>query len=248
MFVCRGLADQLEGNEEEHGKYRSMVVQYIMVNAFCKRNFLCGLKKKPMSVLIVLRICFLSTVNAFLLHVNVKFLFDYVIAILLAIQDMWGIFVYISKQLIWFFTSPCPSPSVRVCACLLVCLYVLHACVCYLINTNLQINLILELYLQNTREMFEPFIEDDVPFDEYCQLMEKDGTWAGHMELQAASLVTHSNICVHRVRFSFSCSSHLCACFHTNGITCKTATTLLQADMDCLLSVSNCTCIQWKII
>ncbi|CAK7337707.1 unnamed protein product [Dovyalis caffra] len=76
----RGLADQLEGNEEEHGKYRSMVVQYIMKN----------------------------------------------------------------------------------------------------------------------REMFEPFIEDDVPFDEYCQLMDKDGTWAGHMELQAASLVTHSNMCIHR--------------------------------------------------
>ena len=48
--------------------------------------------------------------------------------------------------------------------------------------------------------MFEPFIEDDVPFDEYCQCMEKDGTWAGHMELQAASLVTHSNMCIHRVR------------------------------------------------
>lgn len=48
--------------------------------------------------------------------------------------------------------------------------------------------------------MFEPFIEDDVPFDEYCQSMEKDGTWAGHMELQAASLVTRSNICIHRVR------------------------------------------------
>lgn len=47
--------------------------------------------------------------------------------------------------------------------------------------------------------MFEPFIEDDVPFDEYCQNMEKDGTWAGHMELQAASLVTRSNICIHRV-------------------------------------------------
>lgn len=47
--------------------------------------------------------------------------------------------------------------------------------------------------------MFEPFIEDDIPFDEYCQSMEKDGTWAGHMELQAASLVTHSNICIHRV-------------------------------------------------
>uniref|UniRef100_A0A2P2JH35 OTU domain-containing protein n=2 Tax=Rhizophora mucronata TaxID=61149 RepID=A0A2P2JH35_RHIMU len=46
--------------------------------------------------------------------------------------------------------------------------------------------------------MFEPFIEDDVPFEEYCQSMEKDGTWAGHMELQAASLVTRSNICIHR--------------------------------------------------
>lgn len=48
--------------------------------------------------------------------------------------------------------------------------------------------------------MFEPFIEDEVPFDEYCQSMEKEGTWAGHMELQAASLVTHCNICIHRVR------------------------------------------------
>lgn len=48
--------------------------------------------------------------------------------------------------------------------------------------------------------MFEPFIEDDVQFDEYCQSMEKEGTWAGHMELQAASLVTHCDICIHRVR------------------------------------------------
>ncbi|PPD90124.1 hypothetical protein GOBAR_DD12944 [Gossypium barbadense] len=80
-FISRALADQLEGNEEEHGKYRSMVVQYIVMN----------------------------------------------------------------------------------------------------------------------REMFEPFIEDDVPFDEYCQSMEKDGTWAGHMELQAASLVTRRNICIHRM-------------------------------------------------
>ncbi|KAL8204305.1 hypothetical protein R6Q57_009928, partial [Mikania cordata] len=47
-------------------------------------------------------------------------------------------------------------------------------------------------------EIFEPFIEDEVPFDEYCQSMEKDGIWAGNMELQAASLVTHSNICIHR--------------------------------------------------
>ncbi|XP_039167502.1 OVARIAN TUMOR DOMAIN-containing deubiquitinating enzyme 7 isoform X2 [Eucalyptus grandis] len=46
--------------------------------------------------------------------------------------------------------------------------------------------------------MFEPFIEDDAPFEEYCKTMDNDGTWAGHMELQAASLVTPSNICIHR--------------------------------------------------
>lgn len=52
--------------------------------------------------------------------------------------------------------------------------------------------------------MFEPFIEDEVPFEEYCESMSKDGTWAGHMELQAASLVTGSNICIHRVRSAFA--------------------------------------------
>ncbi|XP_022977589.1 uncharacterized protein LOC111477872 isoform X3 [Cucurbita maxima] len=54
-------------------------------------------------------------------------------------------------------------------------------------------------YILKNRGTFEPFIEDDVPFDEYCESMEKDGTWAGHLELQAASLVTHSNICIHRM-------------------------------------------------
>ncbi|KAH6760260.1 SEC-C motif-containing protein / OTU-like cysteine protease family protein [Perilla frutescens var. frutescens] len=53
-------------------------------------------------------------------------------------------------------------------------------------------------FIKNNREMFEPFVEDEVPFDEYCQSMGEDGTWAGHMELQAASLVTDSNICIHR--------------------------------------------------
>ncbi|XP_031482243.1 OVARIAN TUMOR DOMAIN-containing deubiquitinating enzyme 7 [Nymphaea colorata] len=52
-------------------------------------------------------------------------------------------------------------------------------------------------YIMKHREEFEPFIEDDVPFDEYCQSMGNDGTWAGHMEIQAASLVCHSNICIH---------------------------------------------------
>lgn len=52
-------------------------------------------------------------------------------------------------------------------------------------------------YIVKHREEFEPFIEDEVPFDKYCDSMLKDGTWAGHMELQAASLLTRRNICIH---------------------------------------------------
>ncbi|KAF7136382.1 hypothetical protein RHSIM_Rhsim08G0099200 [Rhododendron simsii] len=101
----RALADQVEGNEEEHQRYRSMVAQFILDN-------------------------------------NPR-------------DDMRGI------------ACMCPKPpSPDDCT--------------------------------NNREMFEPFIEDDVSFDEYCQSMEKDGTWAGNMELQAASLVTRTNICIHR--------------------------------------------------
>ncbi|KAL6651832.1 hypothetical protein ACP70R_010757 [Stipagrostis hirtigluma subsp. patula] len=52
-------------------------------------------------------------------------------------------------------------------------------------------------YIVKHREEFEPFIEDEVPFEKYCDFMLKDGTWAGHMELQAASLLTRRNICIH---------------------------------------------------
>lgn len=31
LYLRRGLADQLEGNEEEHEKYRDMVVKFIRV-------------------------------------------------------------------------------------------------------------------------------------------------------------------------------------------------------------------------
>lgn len=48
LLVCRALADQLEGNEEGHEKYRSMVVRYILVggkidccSCICSRWF-CG--------------------------------------------------------------------------------------------------------------------------------------------------------------------------------------------------------------
>ncbi|KAL5213854.1 hypothetical protein ABZP36_003006 [Zizania latifolia] len=52
-------------------------------------------------------------------------------------------------------------------------------------------------YIKEHRVDFEPFIEYDVPFEEYCDAMQKNKTWAGHMELQAASLLTGRNICIH---------------------------------------------------
>ncbi|KAG0586590.1 hypothetical protein KC19_2G102200 [Ceratodon purpureus] len=54
-------------------------------------------------------------------------------------------------------------------------------------------------YLQEHREDFEPFVEDEVPFDDYCKTMREGCTWAGHMELQATSLVTRTNICIHQL-------------------------------------------------
>uniref|UniRef100_A0A0E0DJW9 OTU domain-containing protein n=1 Tax=Oryza meridionalis TaxID=40149 RepID=A0A0E0DJW9_9ORYZ len=52
-------------------------------------------------------------------------------------------------------------------------------------------------YIKEHHVDFEPFIEDEEPFDKYCDSMLEDGTWAGHMELQAASILTRKNICIH---------------------------------------------------
>lgn len=54
-------------------------------------------------------------------------------------------------------------------------------------------------FIEAHREDYEPFLEDEVPFDEYCKNMRETSTWAGHMELQVISLVTHTNICIHRI-------------------------------------------------
>uniref|UniRef100_A0A0E0PFH2 OTU domain-containing protein n=1 Tax=Oryza rufipogon TaxID=4529 RepID=A0A0E0PFH2_ORYRU len=52
-------------------------------------------------------------------------------------------------------------------------------------------------YIKEHRVDFEPFIEDEEPFEKYCDSMLEDGTWAGHMELQAASILKRKNICIH---------------------------------------------------
>lgn len=45
-------------------------------------------------------------------------------------------------------------------------------------------------------------MEDEVPFEDYCKTMREETTWAGHVELQATSLVTQTNICIHQVHYS----------------------------------------------
>ena len=53
-------------------------------------------------------------------------------------------------------------------------------------------------YMKANKDDFEPFIEDDEKWDAYVERMGEDGTWAGNMELQAASLVCMTNVCVHQ--------------------------------------------------
>ncbi|CAD7699812.1 unnamed protein product [Ostreobium quekettii] len=44
-------------------------------------------------------------------------------------------------------------------------------------------------YIEDHRPEFEPFIEDDEDFEDYCSRMREGSTWAGHLEVQAASLL-----------------------------------------------------------
>ena len=53
-------------------------------------------------------------------------------------------------------------------------------------------------YIRNNRDSFDPFIEDDEPFEDYVNRMGEVGTWAGHMELHAASLSLGVNITVYQ--------------------------------------------------
>ena len=51
--------------------------------------------------------------------------------------------------------------------------------------------------IRENREDFEPFIEDDEPFDAYLRRMSTDAVWGGNMELQALSLALGVNISLH---------------------------------------------------
>lgn len=48
------------------------------------------------------------------------------------------------------------------------------------------------------RDDFAPFVEDDEDFDAYVERMARDGEWAGHLEVNAATAVLGVGICIHQ--------------------------------------------------
>jgi OTU domain-containing protein 3 len=54
-------------------------------------------------------------------------------------------------------------------------------------------------FIKDNREDFEPFVEDDVPFETYLAKMGSQGEWGGNMEIQAASMMLSVNITIHQL-------------------------------------------------
>ncbi|KAG7391123.1 hypothetical protein PHYPSEUDO_005890 [Phytophthora pseudosyringae] len=53
-------------------------------------------------------------------------------------------------------------------------------------------------YLEQHRDDFEPFMEDEEKFDKYCARMRDDGTWGGNQELYAAARLFQVYVVVHQ--------------------------------------------------
>jgi OTU domain-containing protein 3 len=51
-------------------------------------------------------------------------------------------------------------------------------------------------FISMPRDDFQPFIEDDQPFEGYLTRMSRLGTWGGNLELHALSLVLEVNISI----------------------------------------------------
>jgi len=54
-------------------------------------------------------------------------------------------------------------------------------------------------YIYHNREDFEPFIEDDEPFEEYIARMRRNATWGGHLEIQACSMLYQVTVTIHQI-------------------------------------------------
>lgn len=53
-------------------------------------------------------------------------------------------------------------------------------------------------FIEQHEEDFAPFVEDDEPFAKYVARMRKDGTWAGYMEVVAASRCLGANLTIYQ--------------------------------------------------
>jgi len=54
-------------------------------------------------------------------------------------------------------------------------------------------------FVEAQREAFEPFVEDDIPFEVYVSDMRKMSSWGGHIEIQAFSLQYQCNVIIHQL-------------------------------------------------
>lgn len=54
-------------------------------------------------------------------------------------------------------------------------------------------------FMEEHRDGFEPFVENDESFDDYVRRLRREGVWGGHLELQAMSLLLGRNIIVHQL-------------------------------------------------
>ena len=52
-------------------------------------------------------------------------------------------------------------------------------------------------YMENNKETFQPFIEDDQTIDEYINNMKEDKEWGGNLEIYALSMALHANFYVY---------------------------------------------------
>jgi OTU domain-containing protein 3 len=52
-------------------------------------------------------------------------------------------------------------------------------------------------FIEQNKEQYAPFIEDDETIDQYLSDLIKDGIWGGQIELQALSLKYSFNFIVH---------------------------------------------------
>mmetsp|Transcript_23366 Transcript_23366/g.59917 ORF Transcript_23366/g.59917 Transcript_23366/m.59917 type:complete len:391 (-) Transcript_23366:303-1475(-) len=65
-------------------------------------------------------------------------------------------------------------------------------------ETHMELRARAVAYMRQRPDDFQPFIEDDEAFGDYLERMAQDGQWAGHLELQALSLLLRANINVHQ--------------------------------------------------